>query len=63
MGTLVDICKKLKTLVLRLRILSFENIGNKTNTIQNSGSGDVVMGNKNITTNIHITPISIFYVI
>ena len=60
MGTLVDICKKLKTLVLRLRILSFENIGNKTNTIQNSGSGDVVMGNKNITTNIHITPFQSF---
>ena len=56
MDTLVNICKKLKTLVLRWRILSFENVGNKTTTVQNSGTGDVVMGNKNVnTTNINIT--------
>lgn len=57
MGTLVDICKKLKTLVLRLRVFSFENIGNKTTTIQNSGSGDIVIGDKNVNKmNIHISP-------
>ena len=54
MKEFVSILKNLKTLVLRL--LSFENVGNKTTTIQNSGSGDVVMGDKNVNTmNIHIS--------
>ena len=54
MKELVSFLKNLKTFVVRF--LSFENIGNKTTTIQSSGSGDAVMGDKNVNiTNILIS--------